>query len=97
MARPPALADSLADSLIDVVYFAEPQSPTPVVPATMLSTRVLIGLSMVAGLLAILILDEWLEPWYPCWFLLSAFGFLAAGSELIGLMGATSVRPRALS
>jgi phosphatidate cytidylyltransferase len=59
----------------------------------MLSTRVFIGLSMVAGLLLALIADEWLAPWYPFWFLLSGFAFVAAARELIGLLDATTARP----
>jgi phosphatidate cytidylyltransferase len=59
----------------------------------MLSTRVIFGLSMVAGLLLALIVDEWLAPWYPCWFLLSGFAFVAAARELIGLLDATNARP----
>jgi phosphatidate cytidylyltransferase len=63
----------------------------------MLLTRVFIGLSMVAGLLLALIADEWLAPWYPFWFLLTGFAFVAAARELVGLFDATSVRPSANS
>jgi phosphatidate cytidylyltransferase len=63
----------------------------------MLSTRVFIGLSMVAGLLFALIVDEWLGPWYPFWLVLAGFAFVAAAHELIGLLDATSARPSANS
>ncbi len=56
----------------------------------MLSTRVLIGLSMVAGLLFTLWLDERFAPWYPCWFLLAGFGMVSAARELNGLLAETS-------
>jgi phosphatidate cytidylyltransferase len=59
----------------------------------MLSTRVVFGLSMVAGLLLALIIDEWLAPWYPFWLLLTGCAFVAAAHELIGLLAATSVSP----
>ena len=38
----------------------------------MLSTRLVIGLSMVGAILAVLCLDELLAPWFPIWFLLAA-------------------------
>ena len=38
----------------------------------MLSTRLLFGLPMVAGLLLALWVDEWFAPWFPFWFLLGA-------------------------
>ena len=63
----------------------------------MLSTRVFIGLSMVAGLLLALIVDEWLAPWYPFWFVLGGFALVSAARELIGLLDATSARPSANS
>ena len=37
----------------------------------MLATRLATGLTLVAVLLAVLILDERLAPWYPLWFLAS--------------------------
>ena len=63
----------------------------------MLSTRLVFGLSMVAGLLLALWVDEWFAPWFPFWFLLSATALTAAALELIGLLEATSVRPSANS
>ena len=63
----------------------------------MLSTRLFVGLLMVAGLLLALCVDEWLAPWYPFWFLLSGFALVAAARELIGLLDATTARPSANS
>jgi phosphatidate cytidylyltransferase len=63
----------------------------------MLSTRLVFGLLMVAGLLIALCIDEWLAPWYPFWFLLSGCALVAAAHELIGLLDATSARPSANS
>lgn len=59
----------------------------------MLSTRLMFGLLMVAGLLLALWVDEWFAPWFPFWFLLSAAAWIAAVLELNGLLGATSARP----
>jgi phosphatidate cytidylyltransferase len=59
----------------------------------MLGTRLFLGLFMVAGLLFALLLDEWLAPWYPFWFLLTAFGVVMGARELIELLTATSARP----
>jgi phosphatidate cytidylyltransferase len=75
----------------------EQSSDLPVKLANMLSTRLFIGLSMVAGLLLALIVDEWLAPWYPFWFMLAGFAFVAAARELIGLLDETHVRPSANS
>ena len=55
----------------------------------MLSTRLFIGLSMVAGLLLTLWLDERFAPWFPCWFLLAGFGMVSAARELNGLLAET--------
>jgi phosphatidate cytidylyltransferase len=63
----------------------------------MLATRLVLGLLMVAGLVFALLIDEWLAPWYPFWFLVSAFAVLSAGSELVSLLGATSAQPSANS
>jgi len=48
---------------------------------------------MVAGLLFALFVDEWFAPWYPFWFLMTAFAVVAGSRELIGLLAATSARP----
>src|SRR5262249_50837451 len=66
-------------------------------PSNMLGTRLLFGLSMVAGLLLALCVDEWFAPWYPIWFVLSGFIVVAAARELIGLLESTSARPSANS
>jgi phosphatidate cytidylyltransferase len=63
----------------------------------MLGTRIFFGLSMVAALLLALCIDEWLEPWYPVWFVLCCCVVLAAARELIGLLDSTSARPSANS
>ena len=59
----------------------------------MLGTRLVIGLSMVAGILLVLYLDEWLAPWFPIWFVLSVIAMGASAMELVGLLRATSARP----
>jgi len=59
----------------------------------MLGTRLVIGLSMVAGILLVLYLDEWLAPWFPIWFVLSVIATGASAMELVGLLRATSARP----
>jgi phosphatidate cytidylyltransferase len=59
----------------------------------MLGTRLFYGLFMVAGFLFALFADEWFAPWYPFWFLLTAFAVVAGARELIGLLDATSARP----
>jgi phosphatidate cytidylyltransferase len=59
----------------------------------MLGTRLFFGLSMVAGLLFALRLDEMFAPWYPCWFLLAGFGMIAASLELVRLLDATAAAP----
>jgi phosphatidate cytidylyltransferase len=59
----------------------------------MLGTRLVTGLSMVAALLAILSLDEWMAPYFPLWLALSLIVCGLAALELIGLLNATSARP----
>jgi phosphatidate cytidylyltransferase len=59
----------------------------------MLGTRLVFGLSMVAGLVLALCLDEWLAPWYPFWFAISGFALVVGAIELVALLGATSIRP----
>ena len=59
----------------------------------MLSTRLIFGVLMIAGLLTALLVDEWLAPWYPTWFLLASAAMLGAAWELHGLLSATSARP----
>jgi phosphatidate cytidylyltransferase len=74
----------------------QPYNP-PIVRANMLSTRVFVGLCMVAGLLLALIVDEWMAPWYPFWFALGGFAFVSAARELVGLLDATDASPSANS
>lgn len=59
----------------------------------MLGTRLVFGVFMVAGFLVALLADEWFAPWYPFWFLVTAFGVVAGARELVGLLDATSARP----
>jgi phosphatidate cytidylyltransferase len=59
----------------------------------MLGTRLVIGLSMVAGILLVLGLDERWAPWFPIWFVLSLIAMGASAMELVGLLQATSARP----
>jgi phosphatidate cytidylyltransferase len=63
----------------------------------MLSTRLLFGLLMVAGLLLALWVDEWFAPWFPLWFLVSGWALVSAALELCSLLAATSARPSANS
>ena len=59
----------------------------------MLGTRLVIGSSMVAGLVAILCLDELTAPWFPFWFLLALCALGSAALELVSLLNETSARP----
>ncbi len=59
----------------------------------MLATRLATGLTLVAVLLAILILDERLAPWFPLWFLTALVVMVLCAMELVALLGATSARP----
>ncbi len=59
----------------------------------MLGTRLLFGLSMVAGLLLVLWLDEWFAPWYPFWLAITGFAMIAASRELVSLLESTGIRP----
>jgi phosphatidate cytidylyltransferase len=59
----------------------------------MLSTRLVIGFSMVGALLAVLCLDEFMAPWFPFWFLLALVVIGASALELVGLLNQTSARP----
>jgi phosphatidate cytidylyltransferase len=63
----------------------------------MLSTRLLFGLLMVAGLVLALWIDEWFAPWYPFWFLICAAVMIAASRELVNLLASTTMRPSANS
>src|SRR3954453_17349662 len=65
-----------------------PGSPPP-----MLATRLVIGLSMVAFMLAVLCIDEWFAPWFPFWFLLAIVALGMSAMELVGLLNGTEVGP----
>jgi phosphatidate cytidylyltransferase len=58
----------------------------------MLSTRLVIGFSMVGLILLVLCLDEWFAPWFPIWFLFSGAVMAVSAWEMIELMKGTSVR-----
>jgi len=59
----------------------------------MLSTRLAIGLSMVAAFLAVLSLDERFAPWYPLWFITALVAMGYSALETVGLLNETSARP----
>src|SRR4051812_6831539 len=61
----------------------------------MLATRLATGLTLVAVLLAILIFDERLAPWFPLWFATALVVMVLCSMELVGLLDATSARPSA--
>lgn len=59
----------------------------------MLATRLATGSSLVAVLLAVLILDERLAPWFPLWFAASLVVMGLCSMELVSLLGTTGARP----
>jgi len=59
----------------------------------MLATRLVTGLTLVAALIAVLILDERLAPWFPLWFVASLVVMILCSVELVSLLNATSARP----
>ena len=59
----------------------------------MLATRLATGFTLVAVLLAILILDERLAPWFPLWFVASLVVMGLCSMELVSLLGTTGARP----
>jgi phosphatidate cytidylyltransferase len=59
----------------------------------MLGTRLLFGLSMVAGLLLVLWIDEWFAPLYPFWLAITGLAMIAASREVVNLLESTSIRP----
>jgi len=59
----------------------------------MLATRLATGLTLVAILIAVLILDERMAPWFPLWFATSAVVMGLCALELVGLLEATGARP----
>ena len=61
----------------------------------MLAHRLVTGLTLVALFLAVIILDEFLAPWFPLWLVTVTVAVMACARELVGLLGATSARPSA--
>jgi phosphatidate cytidylyltransferase len=59
----------------------------------MLGTRLATGLTLVVFLVAILIFDEKLAPWFPLWFLTSLVVMVLCSLELVALLDATTARP----
>jgi phosphatidate cytidylyltransferase len=59
----------------------------------MLATRLATGLTLVAVLLAVLILDERMAPWFPLWFLTALVVMVLCSMELVALLNSTSARP----
>ncbi|OJW19593.1 MAG: phosphatidate cytidylyltransferase [Planctomycetales bacterium 71-10] len=59
----------------------------------MLRTRVLSAVLIVAALALVLYVDQGLAPWFPLWFLLSAFVMAATSRELVALLSNTPARP----
>ena len=59
----------------------------------MLGTRLITGFIMVGVLVAVLVIDEWLAPWFPLWLILCLVGTGFAALELVGLLNETSARP----
>jgi phosphatidate cytidylyltransferase len=59
----------------------------------MLGTRLATGLTLVVVLLAILIFDERLAPWFPLWFVTSLVVMVLCALELVSLLDATTARP----
>jgi phosphatidate cytidylyltransferase len=59
----------------------------------MLGTRLATGLTLVVVLLAILIFDERLAPWFPLWFVTSLVVMVLCSMEMVVLLEATSARP----
>ena len=59
----------------------------------MLGTRLVTGFSMAGVLIAILLIDGWLAPWFPLWLVVSLVVTGAASLELVGLLLETSAKP----
>src|SRR5438270_104932 len=59
----------------------------------MLAHRLATGLTLVAAFLAVIVLDEFLAPWFPLWLATATVGMLACARELVGLLGATTAKP----
>ncbi|WP_165247796.1 phosphatidate cytidylyltransferase [Paludisphaera soli] len=59
----------------------------------MLRTRVVSAVLIVAALVLLLYVDQWLAPWFPLWFALCALAMGAAARELIALLDGSPLRP----
>jgi phosphatidate cytidylyltransferase len=59
----------------------------------MLSTRLALGLVMVAAFVTVLGLDEWLAPWFPLWLVTALVVLGYSALEIVGLLNETSARP----
>jgi phosphatidate cytidylyltransferase len=59
----------------------------------MLAHRLATGLTLVAAFLAVLILDEFLAPWFPLWLVTVTIVITLGSRELVGLLGETSAKP----
>ncbi len=62
-------------------------------PPTMLAHRLATGLTLVAAFLAVIILDEFLAPWFPLWLVTVIVVTVLAARELVALLGATTAKP----
>ena len=74
---------------------ATPRSSARGLASNMLAHRLATGLTLVALFLAVIILDEFLAPWFPLWLVTVTVVVMACARELVGLLGATSARPSA--
>jgi phosphatidate cytidylyltransferase len=59
----------------------------------MLAHRLATGLTLVAAFLAVIILDEFLAPWFPLWLVTVTVVTVLGARELVALLGATTARP----
>src|SRR5579871_6338664 len=59
----------------------------------MLAHRLATGLTLVAAFLAVIILDEFLAPWFPLWLVTVVVVITLGSRELVDLLGATSAKP----
>ncbi|MDR3619809.1 MAG: phosphatidate cytidylyltransferase [Paludisphaera borealis] len=59
----------------------------------MLGTRVVSGILIVTALVLILLVDQWLAPWFPLWFGLAAAAMGMGAFEFSGLLEETVSRP----
>ena len=68
-----------------------PKGPLP----TMLAHRLATGLTLVALFLAVIILDEFLAPWFPLWLITVTVAVMMCSRELVALLAATTAKPSA--